>query len=102
MRECAKKSGTKCLDRKGDFENRYPVKKTNFFQLHPFAKIVRYNAISTCVHARVPGIPEVGFARSVRPILNIHMFYKILHEILDRAKCFSFNVGIKNISSVYK
>ena len=60
MRECAKKSGTKCLDRTGDFENRCPVKMTKIFQLHPLAKIVRYSALSTCVHARVPGIPEVG------------------------------------------
>ena len=60
MRECSKKSGTKCLDRKGDFENRCPVKMTNIFQLHPLAKIVDYSALSTCVHARVPGIPEVG------------------------------------------
>ena len=33
---------------------------TKLFQLHPLAKIVRYSALSTCVHVRVPGIPEVG------------------------------------------
>ena len=60
MRECAKMSGTKCLDRKWDFENRCPVKMTKIFQLHPLAKIVRYSALSTSVHASVPGIPEVG------------------------------------------
>jgi len=60
MRECAKKSGTKCLNRNGDFENRCLVKMTKIFQLHPMAKIVRYSALSTCVHARVPGILEVG------------------------------------------
>jgi len=43
-----------------DFENRCSVKLTKIFQLHLLAKIVRYSALSTCVHARVPGIPELG------------------------------------------
>ena len=63
MPECAKKSDTKCLVWKGNFENRCPVKMTKIFQLHPLAKIVGYSALSTCVHARVPGIPEVGRLR---------------------------------------
>ena len=60
IRECAKNPGTKYLESNGDFRNRCLVKMTKIFQLHPLAKIVRYGAMSTCVHARVPGIPEVG------------------------------------------
>jgi len=60
IRECAKNPGSKYLESNGDFRNRCPVKMTKIFQLHPLAKIVRYSSMSTCVHARVPGIPEVG------------------------------------------
>ena len=72
IRGCAKNPGTKYLESDGDFRNRCPVKMTQIFQLHPLAKIVRYSAMSTCVHARVPGIPEVGrYTDRASPILNV-------------------------------
>jgi len=38
MRECAKKPGTKCLDRKGDFENRRPAQNDHIFSAASLGK----------------------------------------------------------------
>jgi len=57
---------------------------TKIFQLHPLAKIVRYSALSTCIHARIPGIPEVGrYTDRASPILIKYLLINVVSLRFD-------------------
>ena len=53
---------------------------TKFFQLHPLAKIVRYSALSTCVHARAIRKADINIL--IRKIYEIYFSKCIVNKLL--------------------